>query len=93
MSPVYFYLASRLAAGIAGGYALAAAFSVWLSFILPMPRADAVLTGLLASFAIYAAAILWAFAARSLWRLWFGLLVPAAACAVFAWLAGPITAS
>jgi len=38
-----------------------------------MARPDAVLTGLLASFPVYAAIILWAFGTRSLPRMWMGL--------------------
>ena len=52
----------------------AAVFAVWLSYVLPMPRADAVATGVLISFALYAGVIVYAFAAHSLRRLWFGVL-------------------
>ena len=67
-------LLSRLCAGVLGGYAAAAVFAVWLSYVLPMPRADAVATGVLISFALYAGVIVYAFAAHSLRRLWFGVL-------------------
>lgn len=63
----------RLIAGVITGYALAAVSAVWLSFVLPMPRADAVATGMLVSFAVYAVAIIYAFAARSVARVWFVL--------------------
>ena len=33
--------------------------------------------GLLVSFLAYAAAIVWAFAARRLWTMWLGLVLPA----------------
>lgn len=81
----------RVAAAVIGGYALTVAFSVLLSFTLPVPRAEGVLTGLLISFLVYTAAVIWAFAVRSIRRMWWGLLGPTAAFAVLAlllWRAG-----
>ena len=75
-------LLARLAAAVFGGYLLSVAVSTSLSLVLPMARADAVLTGLLVSFTVYALAILWAFAVRSLSRMWLGLLGLAVACGV-----------
>jgi hypothetical protein len=78
----------RIIAATIGGYVLAAAISACLSYVLPhalaMPRADAALTGLLTSFVIYVAVVMWVFAARSLKRLWWQL---GSATAVFATLA------
>jgi hypothetical protein len=68
-------VSQRIAAAAFGGYALAAACSILLSFTLPAARADAVLTGLLVSFAVYAVAIIWAFAVRSVLRMWIGMSV------------------
>lgn len=79
----------RVAAAVFGGYALAAAVAIWTSYILPMRRADAVVTGELISFAVYAAAILWAFAARTPRWAALGLIGSALAFAVMAWLTGP----
>ncbi|WP_233238248.1 DUF3649 domain-containing protein [Bordetella sp. LUAb4] len=70
-------LLSRIVAAIVGGYGLAALFSVAV-LALPMTRPQAVLTGQLASFALYAGAVVWVFAVRSAWRAWVGLLVVAA---------------
>ncbi len=83
-------IVSRLIAGVFIGYAVAVAFSVWLSFVLPMQRADAVATGILVSFAVYTLTILWAFSIRSLKRMWCGLVLPGVVCTVFAWLAAPM---
>lgn len=80
-------LLSRIAAALFGGYALAAAFSIWLSFILPMTMVDAVLTGLLVSFAVYTAAILWCFAVATAARAWIGITVTTVFCAGGAGLA------
>lgn len=63
----------RVAAAAIGGYVLAAAVSACLSYVLPMSRADATLTGLLVSFLIYVAVVMWVFAAHSLQRLWWQL--------------------
>tara|TARA_R110000868_G_scaffold78919_1_gene224774 strand:+ start:3213 stop:3491 length:279 start_codon:yes stop_codon:yes gene_type:complete len=63
----------RLAAAVVGGYGLAVGVSTCLSLVMPTSRDDAVLTGLLASFLVYAAVILWVFATSSLSRIWWGL--------------------
>lgn len=77
-------LCSRIVAALFGGYALAALGSV-AALALPMSKPQAVLTGMLASFAIYAGAVVWVFAARSALRAWAGLLVAAAPLAAAAW--------
>ena len=77
-------LVSRIVAAVFGGYALAALSSV-AALALPMRKPEAVLTGMLASFAIYAAAVVWVFAVRSALRAWLGLLVAAAPLLLAAW--------
>lgn len=77
-------LASRIVAALFGGYALAALASV-AALALPMAKPQAVLTGMLASFAIYAGAVIWVFAVRSAVRAWAGLLIAAAPLLVAAW--------
>jgi hypothetical protein len=74
----------RLIAAIFGGYFLAALASAAV-LALPMNKGQAVLTGMLASFAIYAAAVIWVFAARSAGRAWAGLLVVSLPLAIAAW--------
>lgn len=68
---------SRTIAAIFGGYALASLCTTACAILLPGARAEAVLTGMLLSFAVYVCAFLWAFAAPSASRAWFGLLLPA----------------
>jgi hypothetical protein len=82
-------LVSRIVAAVLGGYALAALTTV-AALALPISRPQAVLTGMLASFAVYAAAVVWVFAVRSARRAWAGLLVAALALwmAWFAWAGG-----
>ena len=71
-------LLSRLVAGVGGGYAVAALLTAVLSGTLPMARSEAVLTATMASFAIHAAVIIWAFAAHSALRAFAGVLAVAA---------------
>jgi hypothetical protein len=77
-------LLSRIVAALFGGYALAALSSVAV-LALPISRPQAVLSGMLASFAIYAAAVIWVFAVRSALRAWVGLIVVAAPLSLAAW--------
>ena len=67
-------LLSRIVAALFGGYALAALTSV-AALALPLDKAQAVLTGRLASFVVYALAVIWVFAVRSARRAWLGLAV------------------
>jgi len=85
-------LVSRIVAAVFGGYALAALTSV-ACVALPIARPQAVLTGMLASFVVYTAAVIWVFAVRSARRAWAGLAVAAlpllaAACWVWGFAAG-----
>lgn len=77
-------LLSRIVAALFGGYALAALASV-AAVALPVSRSEAVLTGMLASFAVYAGAVIWVFAVRSAWRAWAGLVVAALPLGLAAW--------
>jgi hypothetical protein len=51
-------------------------------------RSEAVLTGMLLSFAVYAGAVIWVFAASDAWRAWAGLGIPTAVLGVVVFLAG-----
>ncbi len=63
-------LLSRVAAAILGGYALTCASVIFLGAILPLPKSQAILASSLASFAVYTAVIVWAFATPNLRRIW-----------------------
>lgn len=67
----------RVLAALPGGYALSALFATAVA-MLPMARMDAVLAGMMGSFAVYAGAVVWVFAARSALRAWTGLAIVAA---------------
>nr|WP_210261222.1 DUF3649 domain-containing protein [Enterovirga sp. DB1703] len=69
---------------MAGGYALAALASVAV-LVLPISKPQAVITGMLASFPIYAGAVIWVFSVRSATRAWLGLAVVATPLLVAAW--------
>jgi hypothetical protein len=77
-------LLSRIVAALFGGYALAALASV-AAVALPVSRSEAVLTGMLLSFAVYAGAVIWVFAVRSAWRAWAGLVAAALPLGLAAW--------
>ena len=77
-------LLSRIVAAVFGGYGLAALGSV-AALALPMAKPQAVITGMLASFAIYAGAVVWVFAVRSARRAWAGLAIAAVPLLLAAW--------
>ena len=77
-------LISRIIAALFGGYALAALSSVAV-LALPLSKPQAVLTGMLASFLIYAGAVIWVFAVRSALKAWIGLITVAVALLPLAW--------
>lgn len=77
-------LVSRIVAALIGGYALAALSSVAV-LALPLSKPQAVLTGMLASFAIYTAVVVWVFAVRNALKAWAGLTIVAAALLPLAW--------
>ncbi|WP_422084328.1 DUF3649 domain-containing protein [Variovorax sp.] len=74
-------VAARAIAAILGGYGVAALSSIVLALCLPfffgMARSEATMIGLLASFAVFALAVMWVFAARTALRAWSGLAIAA----------------
>jgi hypothetical protein len=81
-------LISRIVAAVFGGYGLAALASL-AALALPIDKPQAVLTGQLSSFIVYACAVIWVFAVRSARRAWAGLLILALPLALVAWSALP----
>lgn len=77
-------LALRLLAAGPGGYGLAALFSL-AALALPLPTLQAVRIGMMGSFAVFAAAVIWVFAARDAGRAWGGLALVALPLALGAW--------
>lgn len=80
-------ISARLLVGVLGGYALAQLLPVALVAPWGLARADAVLVALQMSFAVYAAALMAAFAARSARRAWAGMAAALLASAALAWVA------
>ncbi|OZI39350.1 iron transporter [Bordetella genomosp. 1] len=81
-----FIVASRAIAAIGGGYALASAVAAFLAVWLPMSRLDAVVTAQLASFVVYACAVIWVFATRTTVRAWVGIIAPTLVFALLYWV-------
>lgn len=77
-------LISRIVAALLGGYALAALSSVAV-LAMPMNKVQAVIAGTLASFLVYAGAVIWVFAVRSALKAWMGLVIAAVPLALAAW--------
>lgn len=76
----------RAIAAIGGGYVLSAAVIALLAALLPMARAEAVVTVTLLSFLIYASVVLWVFSVRSVVRVWVWMLIVMTLLAVALWL-------
>ncbi|MHC6224087.1 DUF3649 domain-containing protein [Pseudomonas sp. X10] len=76
--PISYRLAvtSRSLAALLGGYLLASMASICITLLAPLPKVDAVLSGMMLSFVFYVLAFIWCFACRSAWRAWFGVLLP-----------------
>lgn len=77
-------LITRIVAALLGGYALAALSSVAM-LALPMNKVQAVITGTLLSFLVYAGAVIWVFAVRSALKAWMGLIIVAVPLGLAAW--------
>ncbi|MCQ9426383.1 DUF3649 domain-containing protein [Pseudomonas sp. LJDD11] len=71
-------VASRFIVATFGGYLLASLSSICLTLWLPLPRAEAVLAGMMLSFLAYLGAFIWCFSCRSAWHAWVGTLLPCA---------------
>jgi len=71
----------KVVIAIVVGYGLAALVAAAFSVILPTDQADDVLIGTMASFVVYAGAVIWTFTAQRPLSLWLGLLIPAAIAA------------
>lgn len=78
---------NRIAAAILGGYLFASAAGALLS-ALNGTDSDALLGGSLLGLALYAPAIIWAFATSSAKRAWTGLLGASLGLAVLTAIAG-----
>lgn len=84
-------LIARIVGAVFGGYVLGALASV-AALLLPIPGPQAVLTGTLLSFLVYAGTAISVFIARSPLRAWSGLVIAAAPLALAAWLAASAAA-
>ncbi|PRB77529.1 DUF3649 domain-containing protein [Pseudomonas sp. MYb185] len=71
-------LVSRSIAALFGGYLLAFGFTAFFSVYLPFSRPNRVVTASLLCFAVWVAAAIYAFAARSPTRAWLVLVITTA---------------
>lgn len=67
-------IALRVLLAIIGGYVLTNLASIFISFLLPMSKSDAVMTALLLSFIIYTCVVIWVFAQKSIRKVLWVLL-------------------
>lgn len=66
-------VASRVAAAAVGGYALTSALALLMALLWPVwPGVEG---SQVLSFAVYVPIVLWAFHARSVWRVWGWLML------------------
>lgn len=79
-------VASRALSAFLGGYFVAWGSTAFLILVLPMSRVDRVVTASLLCFAVWCAAAVYAFAARSAWRAWWVLLTVGGALNAAAYL-------
>lgn len=79
-------MGSRSLAAAVGGYALATGLAAVpaLGALIPLSGSHTMLAATLLAWLAYAAAIAWAFGARTAWHAWAGLLLPALALAATA---------
>jgi len=66
-------VASRALVALVGGYLAAALYTAAMARFLPIARVEAVMTGMLSSFAIYACVAVMAFAVATATRAWLWL--------------------
>ncbi|MGC4027630.1 MAG: DUF3649 domain-containing protein [Steroidobacteraceae bacterium] len=78
-------VAARVLVAVAGGYAVTALTTVLLALIWPVPKAQSVLAADMLSFALYVVVVIWAFAVRSLIRVWAGIAGLAVVLALLVW--------
>ncbi|MBU2872895.1 MULTISPECIES: hypothetical protein [Marinobacter] len=81
-------LFSLICAALIGGYLMAAAAGIFLAGVVPDSRGAAALTGTMASFAVYAGAIIWVFAMRRPARAWASLILASAVLATTGMILG-----
>ena len=84
-TPRWAGILSRTAAAVLGGYGLASLVAACCALGLGPPRSEAVLTGMLLSYAVHACAAVYAFAACSAWRAWGGIALPSALLGAWLW--------
>ena len=84
-----FAILSRVLAAIVGGYVLSNLLAIVLSYLLPNQPSSNVMTGMVASYAIYAGVIIWVYSVKSLRHIWRSILIVMSICVVIITLLKP----
>ena len=81
----------RIVAAAPLGYAVSSLAAMAFARILPGERSEAAVAATLLAFVVYAAAAMWAFAARTGWRALWSLAAAAAVFGAIAWISIEVT--
>jgi hypothetical protein len=73
LAPYRWQVFGRVLIAVFGGYLFALAVGILLTQILPLPRSSLVMSSILASFALYATAIIWVFSVKRFRTLLIGV--------------------
>ncbi|NRA55846.1 MAG: DUF3649 domain-containing protein [Gammaproteobacteria bacterium] len=84
-----FAICSRAFAAIIGGYVLSNLLSIVLSYLLASPNGSGVITGMLVSYLIYAAIVMWVYSVASLRQVWRSIILVSVVCASVVYLFMP----
>lgn len=82
------HVAARVLAAVAC-YGLTSLISIVLALIWPIPQAQAMLSSIMLSFAIYALLIMWVFSVKSLRTVWLIIIVSSALFGLLVWILLP----
>lgn len=82
------HVASRVLAAVAC-YGLTSLISIVLALVWPIPQAQAVLSSIMVSFAIYALLIMWVFSMKSLRIVWLSIMNASAVFGLLVWVLLP----
>tara|TARA_B100000965_G_scaffold279187_1_gene237030 strand:+ start:974 stop:1333 length:360 start_codon:yes stop_codon:yes gene_type:complete len=83
------WIAYRMTVAVGGGYALAALSSVALANLLPMADEDAALLGTMLAFVVFAVAVMFCVAAKSLFRMTAAMSIATALLWAATFIPGP----
>ncbi len=77
---------SRIMAAVFGGYALTTVMILLFSYLLPLPKKDALMLATMLGYIIYALIIIWAFTVSRVKLVWLGIGASTGLCGAFVFL-------